>query len=79
MWVMPGIASLADKDFLLAFARVGKIIQNRHPVFTLVKVGSIVSVVWMLVLGTLQLTGLERYLMWFADLMFPYMEGVESA
>ena len=62
--VMPGIASLADKDFLLAFKRMDKIIQNGHPLFMLVWVGSIVSVVLMLVLGTLQLTGLERYLMW---------------
>ena len=42
------------------------IIQDGQPVFMVVWVGSIVSVVSMLVLGTLQLHGGPLYLMWFA-------------
>lgn len=65
--VMPGIAKLSDREFLQAFKLMDGIIQNRQPIFMLVWVGSIVSVVLMLVLGTLQLRGVELYLMWFAS------------
>jgi uncharacterized membrane protein len=64
--VMPGIAKLSDRDFLRAFTQMDGIIQNKQPLFMLVWVGSIVSVVLMLVLGTLQLSGVDLALMWFA-------------
>ena len=65
--VMPGIAKLSDRDFLRAFKLMDGIIQDRQPVFMLVWVGSIVSVIVMSALGTLQLSGVELYLMWFAS------------
>ena len=65
--VMPGIAKLPDREFLQAFKLMDGIIQNRQPIFMIVWVGSIVSVVLMLVLGTPQLSGVELYLMWFAS------------
>ena len=65
--VMPGIATLSDRDFLRAFKRMDGIIQNGQPAFMVVWVGSIVSSVLLVVLGTLQLSGLELYLMWFAS------------
>ena len=65
--VMPGITKFSDREFLQAFKLMDGIIQNRQPIFMAVWVGSIVSVVLMLVLGTLQLRGVERYLMWFAS------------
>jgi uncharacterized membrane protein len=65
--VMPGIAKLPDREFLQAFKLMDGVIQNRQPIFMIVWVGSIVSVVLMLVLGTPQLSGLELYLMWFAS------------
>jgi len=65
--VMPGIAKLSDREFLQAFKLMDGIVQNRQPIFMIVWVGSIVSVVLMLVLGTPQLSGLELYLMWFAS------------
>ena len=65
--VMPGIAKLPDREFLQAFKLMDGIIQNRQPVFMVVWVGSVVSVVLMLVLGTPQLSGVELYLMWFAS------------
>ena len=64
--VMPGIGKLSDREFLQAFKLMDGIIQNRQPVFMVVWVGSIVSVVLMLVLGTQHLQGVELYLMWFA-------------
>ena len=65
--VMPGIAKLSDRDFLRAFKRMDGIIQDGQPVFMVVWVGSILSVLATLVLGTSQLSGVERYLMWFAS------------
>ena len=65
--VMPGIAKLPDREFLQAFKLMDGIIQNRQPIFMIVWVGSVVSVVLMLVLGTPQLSGVELYLMWFAS------------
>ena len=65
--VMPGIAKLPDRDFLMAFKWMDAVIQNRQPLFMLVWVGSIVSVVSLLVLGTLQLRGIALYVMWFAS------------
>ena len=64
--VMPGIAKLSDRDFLLAFKLMDGVIQSGQPVFMIVWVGSIVSVISILVLGTLQLSGIELYLMWCA-------------
>ena len=64
--VMPGIATLPDRDFLGAFKRIDGIIQDRQPVFMLVWVGSILSTLVTLGLGTLQLSGVERGVMWAA-------------
>ena len=63
---MPGITTLPDRDFLLAFQRMDRIIQDGHPAFMLVWVGSIGATVAMLVLGTLQLSGVALYGMWFS-------------
>ena len=65
--VMPGIAKLSDREFLRAFKLMDGIIQNGQPVFLLIWLGSIASIVLMLVVGTLQLSGVERYLMWSAS------------
>ena len=74
--VMPGIAKLPDRDFLQAFKRMDGMIQNGAPLFMLVWVGSIVSVILTLVLGTLQLQGIELYLLWFASSL--YLLGVQG-
>ena len=57
--VMPGIAKLSDREFLAAFKRMDRIIQDRQPIFMLVWVGSILSTIVTLVLGTLELGGVE--------------------
>ena len=74
--VMPGIATLSDRDFLLAFKRMDGIIQDGQPVFMIVWVGSIISVVTMVVLGTLQLSGVQLYLVWFVTGL--YLFGVQA-
>jgi len=68
--VMPGIAKLSDRDFLLTFKLIDGVIQDRQPAFMLVWVGSIVSAASLLVLGTLQLSGVELYLVWFAASLY---------
>ena len=64
---MPGIATLSDREFLRAFKRMDGVIQNGQPAFMVVWVGSIVSSVLLVVLGTLQLSGAELYVLWFAS------------
>ena len=60
--VMPGIAKLADKDFLSTFKHIDAIIQNNQPLFILVWAGSILSTVTTLILGAMNLTGGQLYL-----------------
>ena len=73
--VMPGIAKLTDKEYLLAFKHMDGIIQNNQPLFVLVWAGSILSVMATLVLGVLNLSGSDVYLVVFASLL--YLFGVQ--
>ena len=68
--VMPGIAKLTDKAFLLAFKRMDEIIQNNQPLFILVWAGSILTVLATLILGTMNLTGTQLYLLWIASVLY---------
>ena len=43
--VMPGLAKLTDKHFLRAFQVTDEIIQNNQPLFMLIWVGAIISVI----------------------------------
>ena len=74
--VMPGISKLNDHDFLKAFKQMDGIIQDNQPLFMVVWVGSIFSVLGTLVLGTLQLTGLQLNLLWAAGVL--YLLGVQA-
>jgi len=73
--VMPGIAKLSDKEYLLAFKHMDGIIQNNQPLFVLVWAGSIFSVLATLVMGTLNLSGTDVYLVVFASIL--YLFGVQ--
>ena len=73
--VMPGIAKLSDKEYLLAFKHMDGIIQNNQPFFVLVWAGSIFSVLATLVMGTLNLSGTDVYLVVFASIL--YLFGVQ--
>ena len=66
--VMPGIGSLNDREYLRAFQEMDRVIQNNQPIFILVWVGSVVSLVTSLVLGFGQLEGVGRLLTIFAAL-----------
>ena len=73
--VMPGIAKLTDKDYLLAFKHMDGIIQDNQPLFILVWAGSILSVIVTLVLGVMNLNGTQIYLLSAASVL--YLLGVQ--
>ena len=73
--VMPGIAKLTDKDYLLAFKHMDGIIQNNQPLFILVWAGSILSIIITLILGIMNLSGIQIYLLVFASIL--YLFGVQ--
>ena len=73
--VMPGIAKLTDKEYLLAFKHMDGIIQNNQPLFILVWAGSILSVIVTLVLGVMNLNGTQIYLLSAASVL--YLLGVQ--
>lgn len=73
--VMPGIAELPDRDFLISFKQMDRIIQNNQPIFMMVWVGSIVSIIIMSVIGFQNLVISQTILLGFA-LLF-YLVGVQ--
>tara|TARA_B100001559_G_C16363872_1_gene558715 strand:+ start:50 stop:544 length:495 start_codon:yes stop_codon:yes gene_type:complete len=73
--VMPGIAKLTDKGYLLAFKHMDGIIQNNQPLFVLVWAGSILSVLATLILGMMNLSGMHLYLLLVASVL--YLFGVQ--
>ncbi len=72
---MPGLQNLSDREFLRAFQVMDRVIQNKHPLFMLVWVGSIVIVIAAAVLGVGQLDGTDRLLLIIATLL--YLLGVQ--
>ena len=64
--VMPGLATLSDRDFLRAFQQIDRVIQDRQPVFMLIWVGSIGAALLVLVVATFELFGVQRALAWMA-------------
>ena len=73
--VMPGIAKLTDKEYLLTFKHMDGVIQNNQPLFILVWAGSILSVIITLILGIMNLGGTQIYLLVFASIL--YLFGVQ--
>lgn len=73
--VMPGIKNLRDGEFLRAFRVMDRVIQNNHPVFLLVWVGSVVALLAAAALGLGQLEGTGRLLLIVAALA--YLLGVQ--
>ena len=73
--VMPGIRSLTDREFIRAFQKMDRVIQNNQPLFMLVWIGSVVALIISAVLGVGQLGGIERSLLIFAAL--GYLLGVQ--
>ncbi|MEM8562804.1 MAG: anthrone oxygenase family protein [Pseudomonadota bacterium] len=73
--VMPGLEKLDDGAFVRAFQVTDRVIQDNHPVFLVVWLGSAVTVIvsWILSFGAFH--GLEFFLMTVA--VIAYLLGVQ--
>ena len=74
--VMPGFAKLEDREFIHAFQVTDGVIQNNQPLFMLAWIGSIVSVVATMILGFIELHGIERWTV--IAIGFIYLIGVQG-
>ena len=72
---MPGLGKLDDAEFIRAFQVIDRVIQNNHPIFMLVWVGSILALVATGIMGFGQLQGTDRLLM--AGALVLYLFGVQ--
>lgn len=73
--VMPGIRSLDDREFIRTFQVTDRIIQNNNPVFMLVWVGSVITIIVSALYGIGRLEGVDFYLLTLASLA--YVFGVQ--
>jgi uncharacterized membrane protein len=73
--VMPGIKNLNDRDFIRAFQVTDRIIQNNHPVFMLVWLGSVIAMIVSIIYGLGRLQGIDLCLL--AAATFAYVFGVQ--
>ena len=60
--VMPGLSKLKDKEFIRAFQVTDAIIQNNQPIFMLIWVGSIISVL-SLIISSVIIIGISESLL----------------
>ena len=74
--VMPGLSKLDDKEFIKAFQVTDGIIQNNQPIFILIWVGSIISVVSTIIISIFTLGLLEGWKIIFVSLV--YLLGVQA-
>ena len=74
--VMPGLSKLDDKEFIKAFQVTDGIIQNNQPIFILIWVGSIISVVSTIIISIFTLGILEGWKIIFVSLV--YLLGVQA-
>lgn len=74
--VMPGIHKLDDKGFLRAFQVMDRVIQDRQPLFMLVWVGSVLSLVAATAVGFGSLDSTGRTLLGAA--LAAYLLGVQA-
>ena len=74
--VMPGLSKLDDKEFIKAFQVTDGIIQNNQPIFILIWVGSIISVVSTIIISIFTLGILEGWKIILVSLV--YLIGVQA-
>ena len=74
--VMPGFSQLDDKEFLRAFQVTDGVIQNNQPLFMLTWVGSIISVLSVIVISLLSLGLSEAWKLIVVGLI--YLLGVQG-
>ena len=73
--VMAGIKALPDREFIRAFQVMDGVIQNNHPLFIIVWVGSVLALIVSAVFGICQLDGISRIILLLAT--FVYIVGVQ--
>mgnify|MGYP001484953981 CR=1 FL=1 len=73
--VMPGLSKLEDKEFIKAFQVTDRIIQNNQPIFILIWLGSIISVLSTIIVSIFSLGILEAWLIIFTCVV--YLLGVQ--
>ena len=74
--VMPGLSKLDDKEFIKAFQVTDGITQNNQPIFILIWVGSIISVLITIIISIFTLGILEGWKIIFVSLV--YLIGVQA-
>ena len=74
--VMPGLSKLSDKEFLKAFQVTDAVIQNKQPIFMLIWVGSIVSVLSLILISIAYVGLSETWLIVLVTLI--YLLGVQG-
>ena len=74
--VMPGLAKLTDKEFIRAFQVTDGVIQNNQPIFMIVWVGSLISVISTLIVSLMGPYLVETVLVVIAG--FVYLLGVQG-
>jgi len=74
--VMPGLAKLGDKEFIRAFQVTDGVIQNNQPIFMIVWVGSVISVIGTLIASFMGPYSVETVLVIIAG--FVYLLGVQG-
>ena len=68
--IMPGLSNLDDKEFIKAFQVTDGIIQNNQPIFILIWIGSIVSVLSTIITSILSLGILDAWLIIFVGVVY---------
>ena len=68
--IMPGLSKLDDKEFIKAFQVTDGIIQNNQPIFILIWIGSIVSVLSTIITSILSLGILDAWLIIFVSVVY---------
>lgn len=61
--IMPGLATLSDREFLLSFQAMDRVIQNNQPLFVAVWAGSALTLIISAVIGFGRVTGLDQALL----------------
>ena len=68
--IMPGLSKLDDKEFIKVFQVTDGIIQNNKPIFILIWVGSIMSVLSTIITSILSLGILDAWIIIFAGVVY---------
>ena len=74
--VMPGLSKLNDKEFLRAFQVTDGIIQNNQPIFIFVWIGSIISVICLIIVSIVSEGFFNNWVLVLTG--FTYLLGVQG-